>query len=53
MPNARIIAATSLFCPRHSARCSHPFCDCWKLSQTVMITCSWKSELTPVYIYKD
>ncbi|POM76085.1 Histone methylation protein DOT1 [Phytophthora palmivora] len=53
MLTAGVIAATSLFCPRHSARCSQPFCERWKLDQTVMVACSWKSELTPFYVYKD
>ncbi|POM74982.1 Histone methylation protein [Phytophthora palmivora] len=53
MPNARVIAATSLFCPRHSVRCSQRFCERRKLDQTVMVACSWKSELTPLYVNKD
>lgn len=52
MPNARIIASTSRFCPRHRANCSQPFCSRWKLVREQQVECSWKSSLTSLYIYK-
>lgn len=31
MYNARAVVTTSLFCPRHRASCSNPFCSNWQL----------------------
>jgi hypothetical protein len=51
MPKARVIASTSLFCPRHRLRCPDAFCARWKLTRELKAQCSWKSSLTSLYIY--
>ncbi|OWZ19325.1 Histone methylation protein [Phytophthora megakarya] len=48
LAKARAVAST---CPRHRASCSQPFCQTWKLKGYVMVSCSWKAALHPVYLY--
>ncbi|OWZ10442.1 Histone methylation protein [Phytophthora megakarya] len=51
MAKARTVASTSSVYPRHRASCSQPFCQTWKLKSYVMVSCSWKAALHPVYLY--
>ncbi|OWZ06296.1 Histone methylation protein, partial [Phytophthora megakarya] len=53
MPNARVVASTSRFCPRHRASCSQPFCSRWNFERELKVACSWKSSLVSLYIYKS
>lgn len=53
MPRVRVVAASCLFCPRHRARCTQPFCARWTYIRKVEVPCSWKSSLHGIFLYKQ
>lgn len=53
MPKARVMIATSPFCTRYRSPCTQLCYGRWTLVQEVMVHCSWKSVLRPLYIYNS
>ncbi|EEY59480.1 uncharacterized protein PITG_20932 [Phytophthora infestans T30-4] len=52
MSEARMIVATSLFCPSHRSSCTEPCCKCWELDHHIEVHVSWKATLHPLFIYR-